>query len=327
MYFDVDGLINRFLRGRRPLFDARIAAGRVCDGHGDLLADDIFCTRDGPRVLDCIEFDDQLRWTDTLADVAFLAMDLERLGRSDLARRFLDHYAVAAGDDWAASLEHQYVAHRAAVRAKVACLRHGQGDDTAAARAGALIAMAWAHLRTGRVRLVLVGGPPGTGKSTIARGIAAETSWTVIRSDVVRKELAGMAAHADAHAALDHDLYSLPFTTRTYEALLDRAGEALESGLSVLLDASWSDPGWRRRAGDLAANTSSELIALQCDAPAAVALERVDARAHARDDASDADTAIAAVMRERFAPWPDARVIDTATTRDKSIAAALHVVR
>ena len=68
-------LVDRYLAGRRELFDTRITEGRAVDGHGDLMADDIFCLDDGPRVLDCIEFDDRYRLGDTLADVAFLAMD------------------------------------------------------------------------------------------------------------------------------------------------------------------------------------------------------------------------------------------------------------
>jgi uncharacterized protein len=54
---EVQRLAGRFLAGRAPLFEARIRAGRVVDGHGDLLAEDIFCLDDGPRILDCLEFD------------------------------------------------------------------------------------------------------------------------------------------------------------------------------------------------------------------------------------------------------------------------------
>ena len=81
----VDRLSDRFLAGRDALFADRCAHGRVVDGHGDLIADDVFCLDDGPRALDCLEFDDRLRYVDGLDDVAFLAMDLERLGRPDLA--------------------------------------------------------------------------------------------------------------------------------------------------------------------------------------------------------------------------------------------------
>ena len=44
-------------------------------------------------------------------------MDLERLGRTDLSRRFLDRYREASADVWPASLENLYIAYRAHVRA------------------------------------------------------------------------------------------------------------------------------------------------------------------------------------------------------------------
>lgn len=77
---EVERLSLRYLGARQPLFFARTAAGLVRDGHGDLLADDVFLLPDGPRALDCLEFDDRLRYVDGLDDAAFLAMDLERLG-------------------------------------------------------------------------------------------------------------------------------------------------------------------------------------------------------------------------------------------------------
>ena len=54
-------LADQFLRGREELFARRITEGRIVDGHGDLMAQDIFCTSDGPVLLDCLEFDDQVR--------------------------------------------------------------------------------------------------------------------------------------------------------------------------------------------------------------------------------------------------------------------------
>jgi uncharacterized protein len=97
-------LARRYVAGRRRLFAERVRAGRASDGHGDLLADDIFALADGPRILDAIEFDASLRVGDGLADIAFLAMDLERLGAEDLARRLLGWYADFTADRWPASL-------------------------------------------------------------------------------------------------------------------------------------------------------------------------------------------------------------------------------
>ncbi len=88
---------NRYLEGRAPLFAARIDEGRAVDGHGDMLADDIFCLDDGPRIIDCLEFDDELRYGDGALDIAFLAMDLERLGDRAGAHRLLRAYAEFSG--------------------------------------------------------------------------------------------------------------------------------------------------------------------------------------------------------------------------------------
>jgi len=254
-------LVGRFLAGRAPLFEARIRAGRARDGHGDLLADDVFCLADGPRVLDCLEFDEQLRFGDVLADVAFLAMDLERLGRRDLAERFLERYGVSTHDDWPASLAHFYIAYRAHVRSKIAAL--GGYEHTA----GRLLALAHDHLERGRVRLVLVGGPPATGKTTVARGIAAVTGWPVIRSDEVRKELAGLVSSDAAAAPLDERLYSPEWTELTYESLCERARALLANGRSVVLDASWSTQRWRASAAQAVVETSSDLVALRSTHP------------------------------------------------------------
>ena len=75
------------------------------------LADDIFCLDDGPRILDCLEFDDRLRHLDCLADVASLVADLVRLGRADLGTRLLGTYARAAADDWPTSLADHWIAY------------------------------------------------------------------------------------------------------------------------------------------------------------------------------------------------------------------------
>jgi hypothetical protein len=65
-----------YLAGREPLLPTGLPRCGVVDGHGDLIADDVFCLDNGPRVLDCLGFDDTLRQLDALDDVAFLGIDL-----------------------------------------------------------------------------------------------------------------------------------------------------------------------------------------------------------------------------------------------------------
>jgi aminoglycoside phosphotransferase family enzyme/predicted kinase len=321
---EIEALTVEFLAGREPLFAHRIATGRIIDGHGDLLADDIFCLDDGPRVLDCIEFDDRLRWLDGLDDAAFLAMDLEHLGSPLVAARFLDWYAEFAADPAPTSLRHHYLAYRAFVRAKVACLRHAQGDDGAAADATRHAELTAAHLRAGAVSLVLVGGLPGTGKSTLAGGLADRLGAVALSTDRLRKELAGLAPDTPSAAAYQHGIYSPAWTRRTYAELVARAEKLLHLGETVVLDASWNRAVHRDLATDAAARTHSNLVALRCAAPPEVAATRLRRRAGGM---SDADQGVAAAMAADADPWPDAATINTEAAPDRCVEHASTLVR
>jgi uncharacterized protein len=311
----------RWLAGRGPLLDARIRAGRVCDGHGDLQAEDIFCLDDGVRILDCLQFSDRLRHGDVCADVCFLAMDLERLGRADAARRFLEDYQELAGDPFPATLVHHYTAARAYVRATVACLRAAQGDPEATDEARSLQALAFDHLRQARVRLVLVGGPPGTGKSTLARGLAAARGWTVVRSDEVRRAVGGAGPDGAGGAGPDGSGGAAPgflagryrpeTTAAVYRELLVRAERLLGCGESVVLDASWVDAGRRGWARDVADATGSDLVEILCRTSSDEAARRIARRSARGDDVSEATPEVGAAMARRMDPWPSATVVDT----------------
>ncbi|WP_433087050.1 AAA family ATPase [Dactylosporangium sp. CA-052675] len=325
---DLAGEIERrtvdFLTGRKELLDDRIAAGRIVDGHGDLLADDIFCLDDGPRVLDCIEFDDRLRWLDGLDDAAFLAMDLERLGAPQLGARFLHWYAEFAADPAPASLRHHYIAYRAFVRAKVACLRHAQGDEHAADDAAGHAELVVSHLRAGEVALVLVGGAPGTGKTTLAGRLADRLGAVLLGTDRIRKELAGLPPDVSAAAPYQEGIYTPVWTKRTYTELLARAETLLHRGESVILDASWAGAAHRSAAAETAARCRSTLIELCCEAAPEVAVARLRGRTHA---ISDADEHVAAALSGSADPWPQAATIRTDETPDRSLEQAARLVR
>jgi hypothetical protein len=308
---EAEALARRYLRGRSALLEARVAEGWIRDGHGDLLADDIFCLPDGPRILDCLDFSDELRHGDVLADLAFLMMDLERLGAPALAAHLVASYHEYSGEHHPASLVDFYIAFRALVRAKVAAIRVDQGDASASRLANDLLALAISHLRRSRVALVLVGGAPGTGKSTLAKRLSADRGWPVLRTDVVRKELMGLRPENHAPAALAAGIYTEAVTERTYEEILVRARRALELGETVVLDASWCRADRRAEAGEVAAATASDLVELRCDLPPEVADSRLAQRAADGRDASDADSEIAAALRRAEEPWPTAVTLDT----------------
>ena len=295
-------LVARWLSSHRALLETRLAQGRVCDGHGDLQASDIYCLDDGIRILDCLEFSDRLRWDDVCADVAFLAMDLERLGRPDAASLFVRAYERHSGHRLPPPLLHFHIGLRAYVRAKVACLRseqNGVGWNAACD----LQALALKHLRSARSAVLLVGGLPGTGKSTLAAGLAAETGWPLIRSDEIRRQ-----------QSEGPDRYAPESRAAVYEELLSSARERLAEGESVVLDASWISAEERALAARVAEDAESELLSICCVCDDSIGADRIKERLARGDDFSEATVAVRDVMETGMDEWPSAIVIDTSHT-------------
>jgi uncharacterized protein len=318
----IDWLHDRadtYIEGRRPLFDERIASGMVRDGHGDLLADDIFCLDDGPRILDCLAFSDSLRVGDVLADVAFLVMDLVRLGHPELGRLFLRTYCEHSGEHHPGSLAHLYVAQRALVRAKVSALRATPNPRSGLdPQVETLLDLAAEHLDRATVRLALVGGLPGSGKSTLASRLSDDAGWVVLSSDEIRRDLG--LREADLH---DQSAYAATNVARVYAELRARATWLLTNGVSVLLDATWSSAAERELARAAARVASAEIIEMRCDAPPDLCRARIAARSAATE--SEATPAVVDEIDVRADPWPEALVVDTSRevagtrTRDRHL--------
>ncbi|HET8603301.1 MAG TPA: AAA family ATPase [Marmoricola sp.] len=330
VFHEVEHAAHRFLDGRRHLFDRRVAEGCAVDGHGDLMADDVFCLADGPRALDCLEFDPALRYVDRLDDAAFLCMDLEHLGAPQLGEAFLGWYAEFSGDAAPTSLRHHYVAYRAFMRAKIACLRTDLGSR-GVAEARLLLGIARRHLQDGRVTLTLVGGLPGTGKTTLARALADRLGAVVLSSDRIRKELARLDPQRSAAAAYGAGIYTEEHTGQCYAELLRQARSLLELGESVVLDASWSAAEHRQTARALARETFSDLAEVRCVAAPELVQQRLALRRAQRHLAgnhlSDADAAVATVMAGRFAAWPESLLVDTAEPAEELAERLAAMVR
>lgn len=312
-----------FMAGRSVLFAGRIAARHIVDGHADLLADDIFCLEDGPELLDCLEFDDQLRFVDAIDDAAFLAMDLEFLGHPELGASFLDAYARLAEDDAPASLRDFYIAYRAVVRAKVDCVRHGQGVAGAADDARRHLEIAHEHLRSGAVRLVLVGGGPGTGKTTLARALAERLGALVVSTDDVRAEMVRRGELAGEPGALDEGLYAPENVDAVYEGVLRRAHLGLCQGRTVIVDGTWLHPDHRDRARVVARETASPIVEIACVANPEETTRRIRVRT---EGTSQVTPEIATALAERTdATWPGAHQIDTNRPPAEALADAAAI--
>lgn len=313
----ISALVNRYLDGRVPLLDQRADQGLIKDGHGDLLAADIYCLPDKPRVLDCLDFDDQMRYLDVLDDVAFLAMDLEHLGRADLARSFVAWYLKFSGTPTVSSLEHHYIAYRATVRAAVSALGESQGLAESAANAYDFGQQALRHLSAAVVRMLVVGGPPGSGKTTLARSLADELGWTHIESDAVRA----------TRSPSGPDRYSPQEKTKIYSEMLDQARRCLSFGQSVILDATWGQASHRAAATEIAAQTATDLLTMRCQLPASIAVQRVGHRLAGGLDQSEADERIARELAQDFEPWHADLPVSTQASAQDCARDALALLR
>ena len=319
-YRELTAWARRYLEGRRDLFEERIRRGAVCDGHGDLQASDVFCLADGPRILDCLEFDDELRYGDVLADAAFLAFDLERLGAADLADAFLEDYGQQSGMEQPGSLVHFYIATRAHVRLLVACLRLELGLDHDSSEPGRLLRLAASHLEEALPRMVLVGGPPGSGKTTLAEWLGERLDAEVLSTDHVR-----VAGQHERLAAAE-DRYSEVARAAVYDSMLAQARERLRTGRSVVLDATWQTVTLRRMAAAVAKETASDQVELRCEAPQDVRMARVQARVARGDGESEATPEVAEALAAHEEPWPTAALVDTSGTIEEARSEAAQAL-
>jgi aminoglycoside phosphotransferase family enzyme/predicted kinase len=311
---------HAYLDGRGPLFDSRCRRGLVVDGHGDLLTNDIYCLDDGPRILDCLEFDDRFRFGDVLLDVAFLDMDLRWRGRPDLAAAFVEAYQAFSDEHHPSSLLAHFAAYRALVRAKVTLYRAIAGDPAAPVEAASLLGLVEERLGAGAIHLVMIGGLPGTGKTTLAEALSAQLGWATINSDSVRHEI----EPARGPAPFDQGAYAPEITARTYELALDRARTSLGLGESVIVDASFRDEANRAAFRALGRALSACVVELRCEAPSDLGERRLAERDASHP--SDATPVVAARMARSFAPWPEAVPIDTAHSLEATVGSALVAV-
>jgi aminoglycoside phosphotransferase family enzyme/predicted kinase len=323
-------VIGAYARGARPAMTERLAerqrAGRVRDGHGDVRAENVCLADGGPLIFDCIEFNDRFRAIDVASEVAFLAMDLEWWERPDLARAYVEAYVGESGDGGLEALLPFFKCYRALVRGKVESFRLDDAGFDAAAREGAAerarryFALA---ARYARPTLLVVMGLSGTGKSRLAHALAARLGWPVLNSDVIRKELAGLAPQARVREAVGHGLYGHVMSERTYSTLRARAEDTLVAQQSVILDATFLDASERATVRELAARHGARFVLAETVASDDLVRERLAARQRAGTDPSDAgwDVYLTQAARRRRNPVAEPRlVVDTSEALERQVA-------
>ena len=293
-----------FLATRTGELDRRALVGRVRDCHGDLRAEHVILG-DRVEIFDCVEFAPALRRIDVASDLAFLVMDLAHARRDDLAAELVAAYRDAGGDPGDDGLVAFFAAYRAWVRAKVALLRAGELDASAPSH-GASLKEARAFSRTAqrfawRARmplLLVICGGSATGKTHLARRLAAVSGWPVLSSDVMRKESQGLRPTTRA----PERAYSAGASRQTYEELGRRARATLTGGGGVLVDATFRLCRDRIAFGRALGAPAGAALFVECRAPVEELAHRAAARECDPARVSDADLGQVELQRREFEP-------------------------
>ena len=273
------------------LFESRVKANKIRECHGDIHLRNIAYWNGEMLLFDCIEFNEPFRFVDTMYDLAFVCMDLDARGRSDYASLLRNKYLEITGDYEGAQVLPLYLSRQAYVRAKVTSfLLDDPGIPESVKLESAKTAadyyrQAYHYTQATHGQLIVMAGLSGSGKSTTASTIARSKSAIHLRSDAIRKHLAGIPVDQKG----DDAIYSADMTAKTYNRLLALGLLLASQGQTVILDAKYDRIALREPVLAQAKAAGIPVQFLHCEAPIAVLKARVAARS---GDIADADVAV-----------------------------------
>ena len=306
----VQGTRN-FLTQEKELFKKRIREGFIRDCHGDLHSANI-CLDKKPLIYDCIEFNHRFRYNDIACDLAFLAMDLDFNGRPELSDLLQREYVRRSGDHDFPRLFNFYKSYRAYVRAKIhSFTSEGSGLSAKEKKneiqsAKKYYQLADRYLRRERTpRIIVVFGLMGSGKTSLARALAAETGWPVISSDEIRKTIEGIPPTTRQWEPFGKGIYSEEMSRKTYLEMRKQAEKILKQGRSVILDGSYKRQAERLALLELARKTRARIRFIECRAPLKTIRQRLFQRAGDTEAISDGRWELFNLQRQDFDPVLD----------------------
>ncbi|HET9843529.1 MAG TPA: AAA family ATPase [Gammaproteobacteria bacterium] len=229
------------------VLEQRKEIGHIKACHGDLHLGNIVLIQGNPTIFDCIEFNDNLRFTDVIADIAFLAMDLDHKSYHKLSNFFVNHYLELTQDYPGATLLSFYKAYRAMVRAKICAIQFSslEKKDTLLADFTRYLDIAIAYQAKPGSELIITHGPSGSGKSFYTEALL-ETNTLRLSADVFRKQLFHLKPYALSPLSLRSNLYSEKTTKEVYRLLYEQADYLLSRGFRVIVDATFLKQ-WQRQ--------------------------------------------------------------------------------
>ena len=282
----------------RPLLIERGRQGLIRRGHGDLHLGNIAVLDGEPVAFDALEFDPLIASGDVLYDLAFLLMDLLEFDLQAAANQVLNGYYAAArrgADCEGIATLPFFMSLRAAIRAMTTASRLDVTKDAIAQSARRYFDLARGLLAPTKPTLLGIGGLSGTGKTVLARSLAAllapAPGALVFRSDVERKAMYGIPEHQP----LPPQAYRAEVSESVYRNIIGKAARVARAGHSAIVDAVFARAE-ERAALEAAATTAGVTFhGLFLVADLATRVERVSERA---PDASDADADVARQQEE-----------------------------
>jgi len=200
------------------------------------------------------------------SEVAFLVMDVERLGAPALAQDLVRAYVQEAGDVTLYRLLDFYCCYRAYVRGKVTSMRYREALASAArerlqGEATQYFTLAARYAaRCTRPLLLMTTELIGSGKSSLAAALAGALDVQLLSSDQLRKQRAGLALTTPQRVDYGTGVYSATASRQLYEVLAGFARNALCLGSSVIVEAAFSRRAERQRMATMAQAAGADCL-------------------------------------------------------------------
>ncbi len=325
-YDETKAFTDQYLTEKQPYFKQRQADEKIRECHGDLHLNNICYWQDKIYLFDRIEFNESFRFVDGMYDVAFTVMDLEANQQNVLSNLFLNIYLERTGDWQGLQVLPFYLCRQTYVRAKVNSLLLADESLSKEERQKAIDSarryyhLSWQYTQKKQGKLIIMSGLSGSGKSTVAGQLAPEIKAIHIRSDAVRKHLAGIELNQTG----TNDMYRSQMNLKTYQRLLDLGEMLTKEGYTVILDAKFDQRQWRKMALQIAQTFCYPFYIIHCKA----SLESLSQRLNQRQgDISDATSQLLQQQVNQFEEFTEKETAYLITWNTEQNKNSVNLVR